>query len=389
MMVSSIAAAMIILGSCTQPREYADFTINGNIPGLKAGDKVQLRVGDKDFGFKIDTIADAGSFVIKGVAEQPVIAEIRIVPNEGENDDVSYSIPLMVENGLITVEAAHIDSLPPSWYTGSEGKLKERNVTVKGGRVQKEYEEYQEFIFPYELALKVAIKNLFDGSGRSSEEMKAAKDAYNSAQSELTAKDTEFIYAHPGYSVSTIMFCKNVKVPFKYTDDELTAISEQVAACPDTIRVRLINETIDSIRNFTRGSRYTDFEMTSPEGKKEMLSSHFGNGKLKLVDFWASWCIPCRLSIPRIKELYEKYPDKLEVISLSIDQDDKAWRKAMDDEKMPWVQFIAKDGTPDILRESYRLSAIPYLLVFSDEGNILYAGSNPREVSELLAELIK
>lgn len=386
--ILSAASALLLLGSCAQKQEYTDFTISGTIPGLKAGDKVELRANDREFGMRVDTVAGDGVFVIKGVAAQPVIAEIRIYPVENEKS-IGYAFPLMVENGIITVEAAHLDSLPPSWYTGGEGKMKERNVTVNGGRAQSEFAEYQEFMFPYELAVKEGRKNLYWGEDKSPEANAAAQEAYTNAERELAEKTEEFINVHPEYSVSTILIGQKASEPFKYSDDELTAMANQIAGCPDTARVAVINGSIENARKFTRGTRYTDFELTTSDGKKEQFSSHFGNGKVKFVDFWASWCGPCRMAIPHVKELYAQYPEGLEIISVSVDQDDDAWKKAMKQENMPWQQFIAKDGAVDVLRESYRLSGIPYLLIFDDNGSILYAGHSSQEVSDLLATLIK
>ncbi|MDE6073122.1 MAG: AhpC/TSA family protein [Muribaculaceae bacterium] len=386
--ILSAASALLLLGSCAQKQEYTDFTISGTIPGLKAGDKVELRANDREFGMRVDTVAGDGVFVIKGVAAQPVIAEIRIYPVENEKS-IGYAFPLMVENGIITVEAAHLDSLPPSWYTGGEGKMKERNVTVNGGRAQSEFAEYQEFMFPYELAVKEGHKNLYWGEDKSPEANAAAQEAYTNAERELAAKNDEFVNDHPAYSVSTIILGQKVSEPFTYTDDELTEIAAMLAACPDTARVTAINASIDKARKFTRGARYSDFELTAPNGKKEQFSSHFGNGKVKFVDFWASWCGPCRAAIPHVKELYAQYPEGLEIISVSVDQDDKAWERAMKDENMPWQQFIAKDGAVDVLRSAYQLSGIPYLLIFDDNGSIVYAGHNPQEVSDLLATMIK
>lgn len=386
--ILSAASALLLLGSCAQKQEYTDFTISGTIPGLKAGDKVELRANDREFGMRVDTVAGDGVFVIKGVAAQPVIAEIRIYPVENEKS-IGYAFPLMVENGIITVEAAHLDSLPPSWYTGGEGKMKERNVTVNGGRAQSEFAEYQEFMFPYELAVKEGHKNLYWGEDKSPEANVAAQEAYTNAERELAAKNDEFVNDHPAYSVSTIILGQKVSEPFTYTDDELTEIAAMLAACPDTARVTAINASIEKARKFTRGARYTDFELTTPDGKKEQFSSHFGNGKVKFVDFWASWCGPCRAAIPHVKELYAQYPEGLEIISVSVDQDDKAWERAMKDENMPWQQFIAKDGAVDVLRSAYQLSGIPYLLIFDDNGSIVYAGHNPQEVSDLLATMIK
>lgn len=82
--ISAAAVAMLMLGSCAQKQEYTDFTITGTIPGLEAGEKVSLRSQGRDMNVRIDTVAGDGTFVIKGVAEQPFLGEINI-EHQGAN----------------------------------------------------------------------------------------------------------------------------------------------------------------------------------------------------------------------------------------------------------------------------------------------------------------
>lgn len=240
--VLSAAAALAIMAGCGSPKEFTDFTITASIPGLKPGDKVTLRPSERDFGVKIDTVAGDGVFVIKGEANQPFLASIDIEP--AGSDGMGKAFPLMVENGIITVEAAHVDSLPPSWYTGTEGKLKERNLTIKGGRAQSEFAEFQEFMLPYELDIKKHHQKSYWGSKASREEKAAAQVELEKAQGVAEAKEAEFVNAHPGYSISALKIGEQVSKPFKYTDDELTDIAGRLMDCPDTARVAMIHNTI-------------------------------------------------------------------------------------------------------------------------------------------------
>lgn len=110
------------------------------------------------------------------------------------------------------------------------------------------------------------------------------------------------------------------------------------------------------------------FTCESPKGKK--LSPAKYKGKVLVIDFWASWCGPCRKEIPHLKEYYEEFKDKgVEFLSVSIDAKEEAWRKALKEENMAWPQGLAKDAGKEV-KELYQFTGIPFIIVIDKEGNI-------------------
>ena len=93
------------------------------------------------------------------------------------------------------------------------------------------------------------------------------------------------------------------------------------------------------------GAMITPFSVKDEAGKSHTLASLVKGKKVALIDFWASWCHPCRMEIPNVKAQYAKYKDKgFQVISISTDRDRKAWKKACADEKLQWPSFLDADS---------------------------------------------
>ncbi|MEY8758691.1 TlpA family protein disulfide reductase [Chryseobacterium tongliaoense] len=116
--------------------------------------------------------------------------------------------------------------------------------------------------------------------------------------------------------------------------------------------------------------------LENTEGKKvNVLDTHY---KKHLIIFWASWCGPCREEIPLLKEVYDKYGKDIEFISISVDDDNNAWKKALLKEKMPWKQFVINDKIPaysdlQILLKFNR--AIPYTVLIDNDLKIIKAST--------------
>lgn len=119
-------------------------------------------------------------------------------------------------------------------------------------------------------------------------------------------------------------------------------------------------------------------------GKTHTLDEILKDNQYVLVDFWASWCAPCRKFVPTLKELADKYANKgLVVVSISTDKMRDDWLKALDEEQMPWLNLIDESG----ISEAYGANAIPALYLIGKDGNLLFARQSGQVVIQKLQEI--
>ena len=136
------------------------------------------------------------------------------------------------------------------------------------------------------------------------------------------------------------------------------------------------------------GQRFTDFNGTTADGQPFSLRQAGEENKLVMLDFWASWCMPCLKMMPEMAALHEKYKDKgLLVVGISSDQSEGPWRKAMEKFKMVWPQV--RSAEKDRVGEIYGIRTIPYAILIDHNGTIVARNLRGEELANKIAEILK
>lgn len=132
------------------------------------------------------------------------------------------------------------------------------------------------------------------------------------------------------------------------------------------------------------GKMFVDFSGVNPDGSPAKLSDYVGKGNYVLVDFWASWCGPCRAEVPNIKEVYNAYKDKgLVVLGVNVWDSKEAFEKAVAELEMPWAQLCAF-GSQD-QTDLYGISGIPHIILFAPDGTIVARDLREQAIKEKVA----
>lgn len=156
---------------------------------------------------------------------------------------------------------------------------------------------------------------------------------------------------------------------------------------PNSGYTKAFHERIGEMNKLALGSEAPDIVLNSPDGKEIKLSSL--KGKIVLVDFWASWCRPCRAENPNVVRIYNAYHDKgFDIYSVSLDKDKNAWIKAIADDQLAWTHVSDLGQWQSSVVKQYNISGIPFTCLLDKNGRIVAKGLRGLELEMKIKELL-
>ena len=361
----SMAAAVMLACSGNE----AKYVITGkNAPQ----DGVSVYLVDRTMDGPIDSAVVAnGTFQLKGKAAKDAFLGIEV-----EGSDWHY--PLF--NDGVPVQINFTDSS----VTGSAMNVK---LTECDKRNSKAYARFNQLIDDF-LALP-------------KEEQKAVEDEFVSQYEAVFNQfaDTKLAIIEENMdNLIPVAFIENVPEVLGYEKfNELVSSDAPFAKHPFVVNLKASLEEAmaeelkaEGAKNSIIGQKFLDLEEADPEGNMHKLSEYVGQGKWVLVDFWASWCGPCKAEMPNVVAAYKKYHSKgFEIVGLSFDSEKDLWVKAIDEWEMPWIHLSDLKYWKTAAAEVYSVNSIPDNLLIDAEGIIVARGLRGEALAAKLAESFK
>lgn len=361
----SFVVAAIALVSCNNLGK-GGYIVTGTVEGAANGDTVYLQERvDRQF-VKLDTaIINNNSFTFEGT--QDSVVNRYITYKKGETQLI---IDFFLESGTINVALTSGAGDAATGTANNDAYQEFRSqMSVISEKQNKLYES-------------MADTTLTDV------QREAKTKEMNTLEEEMLANIKLGIKKNITNTVG-IFLLGQYNYYLNYTDME--PLVEQIPANYQANETVVhIKEVIATAKATDVGKKFVDFEMLTPEGKPVKLSDYAGKEKVVLVDFWASWCGPCRREMPNLIDLYKKYKSKgFEIVGVSLDQSGEAWKSSIKQLNLTWPQMSDLKYWNSEGAKLYAIRSIPHVVLIDKDGTIIARGLNGEELQARLEKMFK
>lgn len=358
------------------------FSIKGKISARHNGQKVMLEYNTRTKQIKDSAVVRNGAFSFKGKVNEVVKAYLALRPLKERKGPPTLDYILsrndqdfFLENKNFTVQGANI-------YTAQ----------IKGGPAQTDFLQLKAQLN----ALEVKSRSLSEQMIRSrfnKKEEENDEEAPNEFAPKLQLIYTEmariqdaFIQHHPDSYVSLYLINERNEGAIEPAKLEpaLNALSPRMKG---TAAGKNLQARLEMAKKTDIGQQAMDFTQNNTKGEPVSLSSL--KGKYVLVDFWASWCSPCRAENPEVLKAYQKFKDRnFEIIAISLDDKKEPWLKAIETDGLPWLQVSDLKGWQNAVARLYGVTSVPQNFLLGPDGKILAKNLRGEELQKELEKIL-
>jgi peroxiredoxin len=356
-----------MLWSCIDTKNRETFHISGDIEGIEERAVLYLRLSDGDKLYTKDsTMIQDGHFTLEGSLEYPQMIFLQI----GQTNKI---INVFAENSTMEV-AGNINNL--------------EETEVKGSETHDQLMAFRAVMEPYDAEYNDLI-NRYREASAGNDALRIAKldEEYNELWDRQKNAIIDFLSDKPDSFLTPYIIRRQLsyQLDASQLEDLVSAIEAPVRISRD---YRALAERADVLMRVAVGKKATDFTMNDPQGNPLSLSSLEGN--YVLIDFWASWCAPCRRENPNLVKLYNDFSEHgFEILGVSLDEDKDRWIRAIEEDDLTWKHVSDLRGWSNAAGKLYGVNSIPHTVLLDPSGVIVSKNLRGDALYEKLSVLIK
>lgn len=354
---------LIISLSACNSRKSNEYVINGKIDGKFSGNVYLQKNADGQFQILDTAVVENGKFKFKGIIETPDIYyigidEARFVGFFNEASDISISF--------------NIDSL--------------NKPVVEGSVSDNEYRKYLTKMDEYQSS-QIGIYTKYNEAARinDSVQMQLIEKQMEELDIKKKADLMDYIKSNPSSFVSPYIAMRHsYELELSDLRDIISSLDSKVKKSSFSV---MLEERMAVLESVEVGKTAPDFTMNDPEGNPITLSSM--RGKVVLIDFWASWCGPCRKENPNVVAAYKKYsPKGFDIIGVSLDRDATSWKNAISDDNLTWTHVSDLQYWNNAVSKKYGVMSIPSNVLLDVNGVIIARNLTGEDLTKKLEEVL-
>jgi peroxiredoxin len=350
-----------------------EFLLNGTIKGIPDGKLVILERLDDSLGpIKVDSAkVKEGKFTFKGKILEPSMHSLRV-------ETVQSSSYIVIENGEIDIDIIK-DSVFQNKMSGTYNNDQLFEFNKKGIENEKKKKEFGK---------KYQATFLLAQNKKDTVTMKDIRTKYENLEKSFKTEIEVYIKEHPKALISALL----IGSLFNEFEPNMTKIETLYNGLDKSIKDskagKSIVKNIKEFKTVKEGRRAPEFAAPNPEGKKVTLKESLG--KVTIVDFWASWCGPCRKENPNMVALYNEFHDKgLNIIGVSLDDAADKWKEAIAKDKLAWTQVSNLKKWSDPIAVQYGVESIPKTYVLNSFGVVVAKDLSGEALKAKIIELLQ
>ncbi|MCK3683254.1 TlpA disulfide reductase family protein [Maribellus sp. YY47] len=348
----------IALFACSKP---SGFKIDVNLEGADGQIVLEERTEGKFVGIDTADVVD-GVAVLEGSVEYPTMYYISILGQRAK-------AMIFVENAKMTV-------------TGKADSI--NFVKIEGSATQDEYSALNDQM----KAIQDEYMNLYKESvearqagdtAKASELMAKVEEIYESASERMNTLQEDFVKNNPASYVSPVILNSvQYNKSAEQLDSMINALDPKVQQVPMIVDMKA---QIEKMKRVSIGQIAPDFTQNDPDGNPVKFSDIYSQNELTLLDFWASWCGPCRQENPNVVAVYNEFKDKgFTVFGVSLDRDKDAWLKGIADDGLTWAHVSDLAYWGNAAAQEYAIRSIPSSLLVDKTGKIVEKNKRGEEL---------